>query len=184
MMVLRLLPWALCLALVFFSVATYSSLPAAIPQHLNTAGEVTRTAATTWVSWMLLPLVAVAIQGLMTGLTLLLPKRPDLFNFPEKERFLKLPLEYRGDVIPRMQQTMDALGALTVLVLFGVQVMLWRVALGHSPSNVFPILILCTVVFLPAALVLTARVSSATEEAHKKWSAATAGKDSRTSSPR
>ena len=183
-MVLRLLPWALCLALVLFTAATYSTLPAAIPQHLNAAGEVTRTLPTSWFTWMLLPLIAVVIQGLMTGATLLLPKRPDLFNFPEKERFLKLPPEYRGDVIPRMQQTMDALGALTVLVLFGVQVMLWRVALGHSPSNVFPILILCTVVFLPAALVLTARVNTATEEAHKKWVAATAGKDSRSANPR
>jgi len=128
--------------------------------------------------------VAVLIQALMTGLTFLLPKRPDLFNFPEKERFLKLPPEYRRDVIPLMQQTMDALAALTMLVLLSVQVMLWRVALGHSASNALPLVIISSVVFLPLALLLTSRVNKATEAAHTKWVSATGGMDSRTSSPR
>ena len=173
-MVLRLLPWALCVALLLFSAATYSNLPASIPQHLNAAGEVTRSTPTTWLSWMLLPLVAVLVQALMTGLTLVLPKRPDLFNLPEKERLLTLPPEYRSTVIPLMQQTVDALGALTVLVLFGVQVMLWRVALGHAASNALPLLIVTSVVFVPVALVLTSRVHTATEEAHRRWVADTA----------
>lgn len=183
-MVLRLLPWAMWVAMLVFSVATYSALPAEIPQHMNLAGEVTRTARTTWLSWMVVPIIAGATQALLTGLTLLLPSRPDLFNFSDKERFLKLPPAHRGDVIPRMQQTLDVFGALSMLVMASVQVMMWRAALGHPTKNAVPFLLIGTVIFVPLAVWLTSRVSAAVEESYKRWRATTGGMGSKTSDPR
>jgi uncharacterized membrane protein len=183
-MLLRVLPWAIWAGLMVFSVATYGGLPPEIPQRLNDAGEVTRSVGRTWVAWLALPLIAAAVQVLLTSVTLLLPSKPDLFNFPEKERFLQLPHSYRGHVIVRMQETLDAISVLTMLLLCGVQVLLWRVALGHASRNALPVILIGTLVFVPAALLLTSRVNSATEDAERKWKAATGGKDSRTSGPR
>lgn len=183
-MMLRILPWAIWAALVVFSIATYAGLPAEIPRHLNAAGAITGSVERSWMSWMLLPLIAAAVQGFITWLTLLLPSQPELFNFPEKERFLKLPAAYRGDVIARMQETMDVIGALTMLALFAVQIVLWRSALGHASKSTLPLMLVGTVVFIPVALLLTLRVNSATEVAERKWKAATGGTDSRTSGPR
>lgn len=183
-MVLRLMPWALWAALMVFSVSTFADLPAEIPQHFNAAGKVTRSAHTTWFSWLLLPLIAAATQALLTVLTLVLPKRPDLFNFPEKDRFLKLPEAYRAEIIPRMQETMDVLSIVMMLVLCSVQVMIWRSAMGHPTKNSLPFFMAGTLVFLPLALWLTSRVNAATEAADKKWKAATAGTDSRNGNPR
>ncbi len=183
-MLLRILPWAIVSGLTLFSVATYAGLPAEIPRHLNSAGEATRSVELTWMSWMLLPFIAAATQAFMTWLTLLLPSKPDLFSFAEKERFLKLPREYQGDTIVRMQATMDIIAGFTMLVLFAVQVVLWRTAMGHPSKNTLPFLMVGTIVFLPLALVLTSRVSAAANAAEKKWRAATGETDSRTSGPR
>jgi uncharacterized membrane protein len=182
--ILRILPWAIWAALMIFSVGTFDGLPTQIPQHMNAAGAVVRSVERSWMTWMLLPIIAAATQGLLTGLTLLLPRNPELFSFPEKDRFLKLPREYQGDAIARMQETMDVIGALTMILLLAVQVILWRTALGHASKNALPFLMIGTIVFIPIALVLTARVNAATEVAEKKWRAATAGKDWRTSDPR
>ena len=183
-MVLRLLPWAIWCALVVFSVATYAGLPGDIPQHINAAGETTRSAGKTWFTWLLLPGVAGLTLALLSGLTLAFPKHPDLFSFPEKERLLKIPAEYRGEVIQCMQQTMDVIATLTIAVMAFVQYTLWQLAHGRPMSNALPIILISTVVFLPVALVMTSRVSRATEAAEKKWRAATGGTDSRTSDRR
>lgn len=183
-MLLRILPWAIWAAMLVFSVATYADLPAEIPQHLNAAGEIARSVERTWMSWMLLPMIAAATQALLTWLTLLLPSKPDLFSFPEKERFLKLPRAYQGDAIVWMQVTMDILASGTMLLLFAVQVILWRTALGHPSKNTLPFLMVGTIVFIPLALILTSRVNAAVETAERKWRAATGGTDSRTSGPR
>lgn len=180
----RILPWALWAALMVFSVATFHGLPSEIPQHFNSAGAVTDTAPATWFSWLMLPAIAGVVQIFLTWLTLLLPTQPELFNFPEKERFLKIPEAYRGDVIARMQLTLDVIATLTMVVLAGVQVLIWRAALGYSPKYLLPIGLIGTVLFIPLTLVLTSRVNHATEDAERKWKAATAGTDSKTSGPR
>jgi uncharacterized membrane protein len=172
MSVLRLLPWALWVALVGFSVATFESLPPEIPRHLNSAGAITTSVPRTWWSWMLLPFFALATQWLMFGLSHHLPKNPSLFNFPEKEKFLKLPPAYRGDVIPRMQETMDIIAVFVMLIFCFVQWVMYRAAHGHPTNNVSMFLMVATIAMVPGILVLTTRVNSAVDAADKKWKAA------------
>ena len=171
-MILRVLPWAMWMALVVFSVMTFDTLPADIPRHMNAAGEITSSVPRTWFSWMLLPMVALAIQSLLFGLTLLLPKNPSLFNFPEKEKFLKLPQSYRGDVISRMQVTLDVAAVFTMSNMAFVQWVMWRTALGHETRHIGVFLIVGTFILLPLMLMLTLRVNAAVEIAERKWKSA------------
>lgn len=184
MTLLRLLPWALGAVLVVFSVATFPELPAELPRHLNTAGEVTRTATKTWGSWMLLPFIALVTQGLLTGLEFLLPKRPDLFNFPEKDRLLALPPEYQRDAVREMQMLLQVIGSIVMIVFALVQGMMWRAAYGARITNALPVLIILSIAVLPLTLWLSSRVSTATLESERRFKAASSGTDSRTSDRR
>lgn len=184
MMALRILPWALWVAIAVFSVATFGELPAEIPRHLSAAGDVTRSTPTSWWSWMLLPIIAFVTLGLLSGIEAALPKRPDLFNFPEKERLLALPPEYRRDVIREMQMVLSATAVLAMLVFGVVQVVMWRAAHGHPTSFALPLISVSAIAFVPVVLLLTSRVNNATIEADRRFKAASGGKDSRTSGPR
>ncbi len=184
MMALRLLPWALWVALAVFSVATFSELPAEMPRHLSASGDVTRSVPTSFGGWMLLPGIALATLGMLSGIEALLPRRPDLFNFPEKERLLALPPEYRRDAVREMQTVMQATAVLVMLLLGGVQVMMWRAAQGLSTRSALPVIIISAIAFLPLVLWLTSRVSNATIDAERRFRAASGGRDSRTSGPR
>lgn len=99
MPLLRVVPWAMWGALAIFSVATYSSLPSEIAQHFNAAGEVTSTTPKSLLSWLMVPGIALLTMAGLSWLSSLLERQPGLFNFPEKERFLKIPrgISWPGD---------------------------------------------------------------------------------------
>lgn len=171
MPVLRLLPWAMIAALVVFSAATYADLPAEIPRHFDAAGKVTSITPTSLVSWMMVPLIALVTQAGLAWVSALLPRHPQWFNFPEKERFLKIPAAYHAPVLARMQEVLHVTGTFTVLVFTLVQVMIWRSALGHAPGDLSLGLIVGSVMFTPGILIMTSRVNNAVDEAEKRWKA-------------
>lgn len=171
MPVLRALPWAMWATLVLFTAATYGNLPDVIPNHFDASGRVTSTMQRSWWSWSAMPLIALVTQAGLAWISALLPRHPQWFNFPEKERFLRIPVEHRAPVIARMREVLDATGAFTVLVFGIVQVMMWRSALGHAPGGLSLGLIIGTVMFTPGILFLTSRVNSAVDEAERHWKA-------------
>lgn len=172
MPVLRMLPWALWGALALFSVATYANLPEMIPRHFDAAGNPTAMMQRSPWSWAMIPLIALVTQAGIAWTSSVLPKKPHLFNFSDKERFLRIPPAYRGPVIARMREMLDVAGALTVLVFATVQVMIWRSALGHPADGMSLGLILGTVMFTPGILILVSRVNTAVDDAEKRWKAA------------
>jgi uncharacterized membrane protein len=171
MPLLRMLPWALWAALLLFSVATYEDLPAAIPRHLNASGAVTATTTKSLLSWLMVPGIGLLMLAFISGLAALLPKKPQLFNFPEKERFLTIPEAYRGPVIARMRETLDVTNVFMVLVFGIVQIMMWRVSRGDSAQGYSLGLIIGTILFTPGIFLLTARVNRAVDEAEQRWKA-------------
>lgn len=171
MPLLRALPWAMWATLLLFSVATYGDLPPEIPQHFNAAGKVTSTMPKSPLSWMMVPGIALVSLAGLGWLSAVLPKKPHLFNFPEKERFLKIPDAYRAPVIARMRETLDVTNIFMVLVFGTVQVMIWRAGLGDSPGGYSVGLIIGTVMFTPGIFLMTSRVNSAVDEAEKRWKA-------------
>lgn len=172
-MLLRALPWLLWVTLVLFSVATYSTLPDQIPQHLNAAGEVTRTMPRTFWSWLLLPAIAGATLGLVSWSGTFIARRPQYFNFPEKERFLKIPAAFHGPVLVRMRETLDVTGVFLIVVMGYVQFMMWRSAQGANVQGMSLALLVGTILFAPGILILTSRVNTAVDEAEKRWKEST-----------
>lgn len=170
----RILPWVVVIGMVAFTAATYAGLPADIPTKISSRGVVTHTTAKTIVNWFLLVGIAGLTQALLTWITVLLPSKPELFNFPEKDRFLALPAEYQPPVIERMQLALDIIGVLTMLILAYVQFMLWRTALGNPHHLGFAAMIVLTIIFIPVTFLLVGRVSAELEVQEKRWRGTTA----------
>lgn len=166
---LRILPWALLVSLFAFTFGTYDTLPSEIPTHINAAGEPTNVVPKSLGKWMLLPLVALAVQAMMAGISAFLPKRPDLFNFPEKARLLALPPSYQAPAVAWMRVVLDVSAMLTLLIMCYVQWMLWRTALGHRETAGLVVILVGSVLMLPAILILVSKVNDATLEAERKW---------------
>lgn len=164
-----MLPWALLVALLALTLGTYSTLPEQIPTHLDMGGAVTRSVPRSLGRWLLLPLVALATHGLLAGVRAVLPRRPDLFNFPEKERLLRLPKRFQEAAVAEMQRVLDLTSSFTLLVLGYVQWILWNSAHGaRGGSAVIPLLV-AVVLFVPLVLLLTLRVNSATLDGERRW---------------
>lgn len=168
---LRLFPWVLWLALAAFSVITYDLLPADIPQQINAVGEITRTTARSPVAWGMLPAIALFTLALTQGIGTLLPLRPELFNFPAKDKLLALPPAARAPVIAQMRRFMDITSLLVMIIMLGVQWMLWQSAQGRSSSTSSAVLMGVAFALTPLLVVLVWRLNSATERAHAEWRA-------------
>ena len=171
MPILRVLPWGLCGALVLFSVATYVTLPEMIPQHFDAAGNITAMTERSWGSWAAIPIIAVVTLVFLAGLSAAITRKPQLFNFPEKERFLRIPEAHRGPVIDRMREMLDVAASVTVLVFSLVQFMIWRTALGNPAGGLSIGLVVLPLVAAPGLLVMLSRINGAVDEAEQRWQA-------------
>jgi len=168
MPLLRLAPWAIHCVHWAIALWLYPTLPSRIPTHLDFGGVVTATSATSWGSWFGLPLVAVATSALLAGLSAYLPNKPSLFNFPDKERFLRLPPEAQQPVIVEMRGMLDLTAAGVGLVMALAHALLWYAAQGPVPALAHVLLMLLTVLLGPALLVYTSRVSAAVDAAERQ----------------
>lgn len=166
---LRLVPWLLLLALVAFSVLTYDTLPQRIPQHLDFSGDVTRAADKSAMRWALIPIVATASLALLQVISHFLPRHPSLFNFPGKDKLLALPTVYQAPIVEKMQDFLSITAVLTVLMMCGVQWLLWRAALGHPNAGASMLVLVFPVVLAVAVLLRLSAIVSATNAAHDAW---------------
>ncbi|GAB1343838.1 hypothetical protein [Gemmatimonas sp.] len=165
----RLLPWLLLGGLVVFSVAVYGSLPDQLPRNVDLSGEIGRTETKTPLSWAALPLVALSLLVLFEVIRRRLPHRPELFNFPGKDDFLKLPAEYRPPIIAKMQGFLDITASLTTAIMGAVQLMLWHVARGGKSDVVTIGILLVSVMTTPALFLVLQGVTNEVDAAKKRW---------------
>ena len=165
MRIARLGAWLLLAMHIAFAVLAFGALPEQVPMHIGLGGEPGNFARRSAWSWSLLPALALLLQLLLSALVPLIRRRPQLFNFPEKARFLALPEADRAPVIAEMVRVLDvcALGVQALLVLVLGQ--LFEAAQGER--SVFGALAvpLFAVLLTPTLLVLVARVSGAVERA-------------------
>ena len=165
---IRILPWVVVGIHFLLAIAVYPTLPPRVPTHLDFSGVVTATSATSWWSWLLLPVVSAATTGLLAVISGYLPRNPSLFNFPDKARFLALPTEYQPPVVAAMRTTLD-ITAIGVAVIMGcVQGLLWRAAFGGVPQSAHLVLLLLTLFLGPGILLSVSRVSSAVDAAEER----------------
>jgi len=169
MPLLRILPFGIFALLLAFAAGTYAGLPAAIPTHFDFSGAVTGVRTKSIQSWFGLPVIALGVHLLLLTVTQMLPKRPHLFNFPDKDRFLRLPTAYRGPVIAAMQWTLDLTSLLVMLVMATVQVLLWRASLGKADGIAHLSLLIFSILLGPAILISITRVTNAVDAAERRW---------------
>jgi uncharacterized membrane protein len=167
----RILAWVILVGMFAFALATYPALPDSIPSGLDPNGRPRGMREKSLLVWLLLPLLSLAITGLMTAIRQALPRRPEWFNFPDKDRFLKLPTRYRAPVITEMQRTLDIAAAASLLPLAFVQYLMWQTALGHTMPLGIVGVIVGSIFVTPVILIVAGRVTSATEAAEKRWKA-------------
>lgn len=169
MRVLRALPWSLLLVAFVFALATWSALPDAIPMRINSRGEAANLVAKGFWPWFGLPIVALVTHLLLYGIGRIAPDHPELFNHPEKERFLKIPREFQAPVIAELRGMMDVVSVGVVVTILVVQWLLWRVATGHVAQGALTFALIAAALILPAVLLFLSRVNRAVDQAERTW---------------
>jgi uncharacterized membrane protein len=151
---------------------TWGALPTEVPLGLDASGNAERLTEKIFWSWFGLPVLALATVGLLAGLRALMPRHPELFNHPEKDRFLKLPESFRGPVYLELGAILDVTAIFVGLSVIEVQFLLFRAGTGRPTTMALPILLITTLLILPAVLLMLTRVNSAVEVAERRWIAA------------
>lgn len=169
MPILRILPLGLFALMLAFAVGTYADLPAQIPTHFDLSGTVTAVRTKSIQNWFGLPFIALGVHLLLLTLTQMLPQKPHLFNFPDKERFLRLPTAYQSPVIAAMQWMLDLTSLGVMLVMATVQVLMWRAAMGKTDEIAHLALLIGCILLGPAILISITRVTNAVDAAEKRW---------------
>lgn len=170
MRVMRFLAFGLLIASIVFAAATYASLPEVIPTRLDLAGNPVSHTQRSPTSWFMLPALNVAMAVVFLGIGAALPRRPQLFNFPDKARLLALPPAYQAPVIEVMRMVLDVSLVGVLLTMFSVQLLMWRTATGHDPGAL-KFAPFAGLLITPILLLLVSKVQEATEQAEKRYRA-------------
>lgn len=170
MHIVRTLNLALVMISFVFAAATYGALPETIPTHIDLGGTPSNLTERSLLGWFALPLIDLASLALLMWLGAMLPSHPGWFNFPEKEKLLALPSEYRAPAIAAMRLTLDVTLLGMLMTLLVVQLLFWRTAMGHRPG-LLAVAPFIGVLITPVVLILVSRVTDATEREAKRWAA-------------
>lgn len=119
---------------IILAVIGYGQLPDRIPTHFDASGTPDGFMQRSYVSWFLLPLVAL-ISALTIFLTTVWAERnPRLWNVPNKARFLALSPEQQRPLIDTLNTLLSTVSLSTVLFLAALHYDTWRVARGTAPG--------------------------------------------------
>ncbi|HZG42212.1 MAG TPA: DUF1648 domain-containing protein [Longimicrobium sp.] len=168
---LRLAALGLLAALYAGSAAAYRHLPERIPVHFDLAGKADAWASTSLLSWFLLPLIATAVAGLLLVAGRVSEYHPELWNVPEKPRFLALPAEARAPIVARLRTFMALMAVMTTALMAVIQVEVFLTATGQMPATPWlvagGIVVMLTVTGV-AAVRMNGRVAAEIREAHRR----------------
>lgn len=168
---LRLAALTLLAALYAGSAAAYARLPARIPIHFDLAGNPDGWASTSLLSWFLLPLIATAMAGFLFVIGRGSQYCPELWNVPEKARFLALSVEAREPIMVRLRTFMALVAVMTTALMGLMQAEVFLIATGQMRP--IPWLIAGSVALMLAVTGVVAgrmngRVAAEIREAHQR----------------
>jgi uncharacterized membrane protein len=126
---------ALAIALVVGSILLYPHLPPRIPQHFNLSGVPDRWVDTSWASWMLEPIVALAVTGFILVIAWIIPCDLRLLNLPDKERLVALPRERQDEILAIIRAALRWIAAIVLALFVGVQAEVFLVARSGAPAG-------------------------------------------------
>lgn len=125
------LTWVLLGLYVAATVLVWPRLPARIPIHFGLGGNPNRW-TDTMESWFLLPAIAVTMVLMIQGLGWAARRTPQLWNVPEKERFLGLPSEQRAPIVATLEAFLGVAAVLVTLLFAAIQVGIYTTATGRT----------------------------------------------------
>ena len=117
-------------ALIIGSAMVWDNLPERIPVHMSLDGVVDRWENRSFWSWFTVPMVAVAIMGILYLCARLIVRRPDLINLPNKKEFLELSPQQQAPIIQLVRSFLYWIGVSTAATLLLVQYGMYRAAFG------------------------------------------------------
>jgi uncharacterized membrane protein len=117
----------------YFTVAAalWPLLPRRMPLHLSFTGEATAWTTTTLLSWFGLPLFSVAMAAFIFSLGRLAVRTPELWNIPEKQRFLALPPAERAPIEAYLRGFLAWCSVLVTISFIGIHIGLYDAATEH-----------------------------------------------------
>lgn len=123
--------WLLSIYLVAVAIV-WPRLPERIPIHFGLDGTADAWTRTSFLSWFGIPLMAVAMALLLLGTIKLARRSPNLWNIPEKRRFLLLSPEQRAPIEMRLERVIAIAGILTTTLFMAIHVGMYQAAMGLS----------------------------------------------------
>jgi hypothetical protein len=123
----------LLLLALYFAVAAmlWSTLPERVPIHFDFAGHPT-WARTSVLSWFGPPLLAAAMTLFLYGLGQASTRTPELWNIPEKKRFLALSPAARAPIVAYLRRAMAWSAVLVTFTFISIHVGVYQTATGRT----------------------------------------------------
>ena len=139
------------LALFFAGAAiAWPHLPPRIAIHFGFSGRPDRWVSTTWIAWFGLPLLAAAMTLVLLGIDKLLQRSPEMWNVPNRERFLQMSPAEREPIESAVHRLVAWCAVLITCSFIGAELEVYRSArLTAVPGWAVQLL-----VWTPAILVL------------------------------
>lgn len=134
------------------SLMVYPRLPARFPMHFDLSGTPDVWAERSVLSWLLLPMIAAATALLLEMASRMSVRNPQLWNVPEKRRFLALTPEERAPIVHRLQSFIGLVGVTCTVVMMVVQASIFLAAIAPVPR--MPIYILIPIALLMGVLLV------------------------------
>lgn len=117
------------LALFFAGAAiAWPHLPPRIAIHFGFSGRPDRRVSTTWIAWFGLPLLAAAMTLFLLGIDKLLQQSPQMWNVPDKERFLRMSPAEREPIESAVHRLVAWCAVLITCSFIGAELEVYRSA--------------------------------------------------------
>lgn len=152
------------------SAMAYPTLPGRIPIHFDLWGRPDRWADRSFLSWFGLPLIATALAGFLELASRYSARHPQLWNVPDKRRFLELDPAARAPIIARLREFLAMTGVMGTALVMLVQFSIYHSATGRGSGMqgyVAAGIGIFLLVLLASALRMNARVGAMIREAHR-----------------
>ena len=130
----RLLNLLLLGALFAGSMLVYPTLPERFPRHFDLSGQPDGWMERSVLSWLLLPMIAAAMAGLLEVMTRASARNPSLWNVPDKKRFLALTPAEQAPIVRLLQDYMGMVGTASIALLMLVQAAVYDSATSPTPA--------------------------------------------------
>lgn len=169
MRLVRFVSWALLLAMFAYALANYGAMPERIPTHMTLDGTIDGTAGRSVLTVLALPGAALLIRLLFVLLVRLLPRKPDMVNIPDKELLVALPSRYREPVIAEVAFSLECAALVVVATFALIQWEFTRAALAGVAKGSSVVMLLLPMLGTLALLLTIPRITTALDQAVKRW---------------